>query len=115
MPVEFTRLHQDLELVGPLEEVLVEQIAQEYWRLVVAAEHEVEALAKHEPLEFVLAVNRGECFGKQTVPHAILGAYRLAKGCLRPIRFLRVPSVDLNLSRVDPFEEVSMSALIRRC
>lgn len=35
-----TSLRQDLEPVGTVEEVLVERIAQEYWRLGVAAWHE---------------------------------------------------------------------------
>ncbi len=43
-PKKFTRLltslHQDLEPVGTLEEVLVEKIAHEYWRLGVAAWYE---------------------------------------------------------------------------
>ena len=39
-------LQQDLEPVGTLEEVLVEKIAQEYWRLGVAAWYEAIELAK---------------------------------------------------------------------
>lgn len=50
---QFTRLlaslQQDLEPVGTLEEVLVEKIAQEYWRLGTAAWHEAEALTKENP------------------------------------------------------------------
>ena len=42
-------LQQDLEPVGTLEEVLVEKIAQEYWRLGTAAWHEAEALTKENP------------------------------------------------------------------
>jgi hypothetical protein len=42
-------LKQDLEPVGTLEEVLVEKIAQEYWRLGAAASHEVEALSREKP------------------------------------------------------------------
>jgi hypothetical protein len=41
-----TNLKRDLEPVGTLEEVLVEKIAQEYWRLGVAAWHEAEELTK---------------------------------------------------------------------
>jgi hypothetical protein len=44
-----TSLHRDLEPVGTLEEVLVEKIAQEYWRLGVAAWHEGEAFEKENP------------------------------------------------------------------
>jgi len=44
-----TSLQQDLEPVGTLEEVLVEKIAQEYWRLGTAAWHEAEALTKENP------------------------------------------------------------------
>jgi hypothetical protein len=39
-------LQQDLEPVGALEEVLVEKIAQEYWRLGVAAWHEADDLSR---------------------------------------------------------------------
>ena len=50
---QFTRLlrnlQQDLEPVGALEEVLVEKIAQEYWRLTVAAWHEAEELSQAKP------------------------------------------------------------------
>jgi len=42
-------LRQDLEPVGTVEEVLVERIAQEYWRLGVAARHEAEELGKLNP------------------------------------------------------------------
>jgi hypothetical protein len=42
-------LQQDLEPVGALEEVLVEKIAQEYWRLGVAAWHEAEDLSREKP------------------------------------------------------------------
>ena len=45
----FTNLHQDLEPVGTLEEVLVEKIAQEYWRLGLAAEHEAKEFARSSP------------------------------------------------------------------
>jgi hypothetical protein len=45
-----TNLRQDLEPVGTLEEVLVEKIAQEYWRLGVAAWHEAEAFEKENPI-----------------------------------------------------------------
>jgi hypothetical protein len=38
-----------LEPVGTLEEVLVEKIAQEYWRLGVAAWHAAEAFEKENP------------------------------------------------------------------
>ena len=50
---EFTRLfaslHQDLEPVGTLEEVLVEKIAQEYWRLCLAAEYETKEFVIDRP------------------------------------------------------------------
>ena len=39
-------LRQDLEPVGTVEEVLVERIAQEYWRLGVPARHEAEELGR---------------------------------------------------------------------
>jgi hypothetical protein len=42
-------LQQDLEPVGTLEEVLVEKIAQQYWRLSVAAWHEAEGLSEMNP------------------------------------------------------------------
>ena len=49
----FTRLlislRRDLEPVGALEEVLVEKIAQEYWRLGVVAWHEAEAFTRENP------------------------------------------------------------------
>jgi hypothetical protein len=35
--------------VGTVEEVLVERIAQEYWRLGVAARHEAEELGRPNP------------------------------------------------------------------
>jgi hypothetical protein len=44
-----TSLRQDLEPVGTVEEVLVERIAQEYWRLAVAAWHEGEELWGSSP------------------------------------------------------------------
>jgi hypothetical protein len=42
-------LQQDLEPVGTLEEVLVEKIAMEYWRLGVAAWHEARELGENKP------------------------------------------------------------------
>ena len=60
-------LRQDLEPVGTVEEVLVEKIAQEYWRLGVAAWHEAEALGRMNPfgktsidriLRYETAINR---------------------------------------------------------
>jgi len=45
----FTSLHQDLEPVGTLEQVLVEKIAQEYWRLGLAARLEAEMFASLTP------------------------------------------------------------------
>jgi hypothetical protein len=42
-------LRQDLEPVGTLEEVLVEKIAQEYWRLGVAAFYEWLELEGSKP------------------------------------------------------------------
>ena len=42
-------LQQDLEPVGALEQLLVEKIAQEYWRLAKAAWYEAEALNKDDP------------------------------------------------------------------
>jgi len=44
-----TNLQHDLEPVGTLEEVLVEKIAQEYWRLGVAAWHEADELTRSNP------------------------------------------------------------------
>jgi hypothetical protein len=44
-----TSLQQDLEPVGTLEEVLVEKIAQEYWRLGVAAWHEWDEIGQSRP------------------------------------------------------------------
>jgi hypothetical protein len=44
-------LQQDLEPVGALEEVLVEKIAQEYWRLGVAAWHEADDLSRANPFK----------------------------------------------------------------
>jgi hypothetical protein len=51
-----TTLQQDLDPIGTLEEVLVEKIAQEYWRLGVAAWHEAQAFEKESP------------FTKSTIP-----------------------------------------------
>jgi hypothetical protein len=52
---QFTRLlanlQQDLEPIGTLEEVLVEKIAQEYWRLGVATWHEAEGLSREKPFQ----------------------------------------------------------------
>lgn len=52
---QFTRLlhslKQDLEPVGTLEEILVEKIAQEYWRLGVAAWYEADDLADDSPFK----------------------------------------------------------------
>jgi hypothetical protein len=42
-------LRRDLEPVGELEEVLVEKIAQDYWRLGVVAWHDAEAFTKQNP------------------------------------------------------------------
>jgi|SRR5579871_1019078 len=42
-------LKQDLEPIGTLEEILLEKIAHEYWRLGVAAWHEEEVLTKKFP------------------------------------------------------------------
>ena len=42
-------LRQDLDPVGTVEEVLVERIAREYWRLGVAARHEREELSTMNP------------------------------------------------------------------
>jgi hypothetical protein len=44
-------LQRDLEPVGTLEEVLVEKIAQEYWRLGVAAWHEAIVFQEKHPFE----------------------------------------------------------------
>jgi hypothetical protein len=44
-----TSLQQDLEPVGALEQVLVEKIAQEYWRLGASTQYEVMALEKENP------------------------------------------------------------------
>ena len=44
-------LRSDLEPVGTVEERLVEKIAQEYWRLGVAAWHEAEALARENAFQ----------------------------------------------------------------
>jgi hypothetical protein len=44
-----TSLLQDLEPVATTEEVLVEKIAQEYWRLGVAAWYEAHALTEANP------------------------------------------------------------------
>lgn len=44
-------LQDDLEPVGTLEEVLVEKIAQEYWRLGVASFHEAEDLSRENPFK----------------------------------------------------------------
>ncbi len=46
-----TSLRRDLEPVGTLEEVLVEKIALEYWRLGVAAWYEAEAFTRERPFE----------------------------------------------------------------
>ena len=52
---QFTRLlrslQQDLEPVGTLEEVLVEKIAHEYWRVGVAAFHEAKDLSEGSPFQ----------------------------------------------------------------
>ncbi len=52
---QFTRLlrslQQDLEPVGTLEEVLVEKIAHEYWRIGVAAHHEAADLSRENPFK----------------------------------------------------------------
>ncbi|MBZ5686248.1 MAG: hypothetical protein LAP86_14550 [Acidobacteriia bacterium] len=42
---------RDLEPVGTLEEVLVEKIAHEYWRLGVAAWHETEERSQANPFK----------------------------------------------------------------
>lgn len=44
-----SNLQQDLEPVGTLEQVLVEKIAQEYWRLSVAAWHEADEMDTAKP------------------------------------------------------------------
>jgi hypothetical protein len=49
-------LRRDLEPVGTLEEVLVEKVAQEYWRLGAAAWHEAQAFETERP------------FAKPTIP-----------------------------------------------
>jgi hypothetical protein len=46
-----TNLQRDLEPIGTLEEVLVEKIAQEYWRLGVAAWYEAEAFTREKPFQ----------------------------------------------------------------
>ena len=50
---QFTRLlaslQRDLEPVGTLEQLLVEKIAQEYWRLGIAAWHEAEEFTRSRP------------------------------------------------------------------
>ena len=52
---QFTRLlrslQQDLEPIGTLEEVLVEKIAHEYWRVGVAAFHEAQDLSEASPFK----------------------------------------------------------------
>ena len=52
---QFTRLlrslQQDLEPLGTLEEVLVEKIAHEYWRIGVAAFHEAQDLSEAGPFK----------------------------------------------------------------
>lgn len=52
---QFTRLlrslQEDLDPVGTLEEILVEKIAQEYWRLGVAARYEAEDLSQAGPFK----------------------------------------------------------------
>jgi hypothetical protein len=52
---QFTRLlrnlQQDLDPVGTLEEILVEKIAQEYWRLGVAACYEADELSQESPFK----------------------------------------------------------------
>ena len=62
-----THLQRDLEPVGTLEEVLVEKIAQEYWRLGVAAWHEAQAFSLDNPfgkpsvvliLRYQMTINR---------------------------------------------------------
>ena len=42
-------LQQDLEPVGTVGELLVEETAEEYWRLGIAAWHEAEALSMSKP------------------------------------------------------------------
>ena len=44
-------LRSDLEPVGTVEELLVEKIAQEYWRLGVPAWHEAEALSRENAFQ----------------------------------------------------------------
>jgi hypothetical protein len=62
-----THLQRDLEPVGTLEELLVEKIAQEYWRLGVAAWHEAQAFSLDNPfgkpsvaliLRYQMTINR---------------------------------------------------------
>ncbi len=52
---QFTRLlrslQKDLDPVGTLEEMLVEKIAQDYWRLGVAARYEAEDLSQASPFK----------------------------------------------------------------
>ncbi len=52
---QFTRLlrslQEDLNPVGTLEQMLVEKIAQEYWRLGVAARYEAEDLSQAGPFK----------------------------------------------------------------
>jgi len=52
---QFTRLlknlQQDLDPVGTPEELLVERIAQAYWRLGVAAWHRAEAFTRENPFQ----------------------------------------------------------------
>jgi hypothetical protein len=54
---QFTRLwsslQQGLEPVGTLKEVLVEKIAQEDWRLGVAAWYEAEDLSRQKPISSI--------------------------------------------------------------
>ena len=47
--VPLTSLQQDLEPVGTLEEVLVEKIAMEYWRLGIATWYEAGEFAESKP------------------------------------------------------------------
>jgi hypothetical protein len=51
----FTRLlrslQNEVEPVGTLEQLLVEKIAQEYWRLAVAASYEAEHLSQANPFK----------------------------------------------------------------
>lgn len=50
-------LQQDLEPVGTLEELLVEKIAHEYWRLGIAASFESEELTRQYPF-MTVAIDR---------------------------------------------------------